>query len=762
MKQLRLILSALLALSLCLGILTGFAAADEKLEFQSVWLYADPEQEGTRSELQSVNGVNYLFLSAQEGSTAASLYFKLNDASALTAVRGELSACGVNSGETIDLKELCGEGETYRITLLAQAGSKSCELEVTVVPITGVASMYLTSDDPVEHGREWVEASPDKSNKATGSMVMTAPDGEIVYNGELKQIKGRGNSTWLDAKKPYQIKLKDKADLLQTGEKKNAAKTWVLLTNATDPSLIRNNIVYDLSVAMNMVPGIECRPVNLYYDGEYRGAYLLCEKVEINKGRVPIEDLEEAFENANPDVTDFDALTVKTGTTAGGTVYRYCEGIKNPEVLTGGYLLEMDTAARAAQEKCYFTTTRGQNVVVKSPEYCSKEAMEYIASYYQEFEDTLYHAGKNPDNQKTLADYMSVESAVQCYIINELSKNPDGYRTSSYLYKDAGSDVMTMGPVWDYDLSFGTSWGMYTQPCQDPEQFFTLRSEFGKALYACDEYRQAVHDIYLDTVAPLVSDILLGGKGEGDSALQSLDGYQKELNSSAAANAIVWNASKAAWAENISGLRTYITQRNAWLSAELAKWNDQTMEPISGYIDVKESDWFYPEVSKASDYGLMNGMSNGIFAPQENTTRAQAAKVLYALSGSDSKEFKPVFTDVLKTDWFAVPVTWAQANKVVQGRGDGTFGPNESITRQDMVVLLYRYLGEPTVTSNQLGSFSDSGAVADYARSAVRWAIENELLKGYEDRTLRPNANITRAEFAALIVRFSDQFAEHK
>ena len=388
--------------------------------------------------------------------------------------------------------------------------------------------------------------------------------------------------------------------------------------------------------------------------------------------------------------------------------------------------------------------------------------MEYIASYYQEFEDTLYHAGKNPDNQKTLADYMSVESAAQCYIINELSKNPDGYRTSSYLYKDAGSDVMTMGPVWDYDLSFGTSWGMYTQPCQDPEQFFTLRSEFGKALYACDEYRQAVHDIYLDTVAPLVSDILLGGKGEGDSALQSLDGYQKELDSSAAANAIVWNASKAAWAENISGLRTYITQRNAWLSEELAKWNDQTMEPISGYIDVKESDWFYAEVNKASDYGLMNGMNNGIFAPQENTTRAQAAKVLYALSGSDSKEFKPVFTDVLKTDWFAVPVTWAQANKVVQGRGDGTFGPNESITRQDMVVLLYRYLGEPTVTSNQLGSFSDSGAVADYARSAVRWAIENELLKGYEDRTLRPNANITRAEFAALIVRFSDQFAEHK
>ena len=762
MKQFRSVLSALLAASVCLMLLTGFAAADEKLEFQSVWLYADPTSEGTRSDLQTVNGTNYLFLSAEEGTTTANLCFKLNDASALTAVRGKLSACGVNSGETIDLNALCGEGDSYEITLLAQAGSKSCELAVTIVPITGVASMYLTSDDPVEHGRQWVEASPDKSNKATGTMVMTAPDGAILYDGELKQIKGRGNSTWLDAKKPYQIKLKNKADLLQTGEKANEAKTWVLLTNAADPSLLRNNIVYDLSVAMNMLPGIECRPVNLYYDGEYRGAYLLCEKVEINKGRVPITDLEEAFEAANPDVADFDALTVKTGKTANGATYYYCDGLQNPDDLTGGYLLEMDTAIRAAQEKCYFTTSRGQNVVVKSPEYCSKEAMDYIASYYQEYEDTIYNAGTNPDNQKTLADYMSVESAAQCYIINELSKNPDGYRTSSYLYKDAGSDVMTMGPVWDYDLSFGISWGVFTQTCADPEEFFTLRCEFGKTLYTCGEYRQAVHDIYLNTVAPLVKDVLLGESGAGTSALQTLDGYQAELESAAAANAIVWNTTKTVWSDNISGLRTYIAQRNAWLTTEFSKWNAQTMEQISGYIDVKETDWFYQDVGKATEYGLMNGMNNGIFAPEDNTTRAQAAKVLYALSGSQSAEFSPVFTDVQKGDWFAVPVTWAQQNKVVQGRGDGTFGPDENITRQDMVVLLYRYLKEPTVGSNRLGSFTDGSAVADYARSAVRWAIEEGLLKGYEDRTLRPNDNITRAEFAALIVRFADRFVKQK
>ena len=74
-------------------------------------------------------------------------------------------------------------------------------------------------------------------------MLMLDAAGEAVYDGKLTQIKGRGNSTWLQAKKPYQIKLKEKADLLQSGEKANANKTWILLANAVDASLLRNQIV---------------------------------------------------------------------------------------------------------------------------------------------------------------------------------------------------------------------------------------------------------------------------------------------------------------------------------------------------------------------------------------------------------------------------------------------------------------------------------------------------------------------------------------
>ena len=201
--------------------------------------------------------------------------------------------------------------------------------------------MYLVSEDAVNKGREWVDSSADKSNKAKGSMVMQSADGTLVYDGALSQIKGRGNSTWLCVKKPYQIKLDSKTDLLQTGDKSNKAKTWVLLANYNDQSLIRNTIALDLGYEMGMEHSMENRAVDLYYDGEYRGSYLLTEKVQINKGRVDITDLEELNTAANKG-TDIESLPVATATTANGATYTYCEGMKSPADYSGGYLLEME------------------------------------------------------------------------------------------------------------------------------------------------------------------------------------------------------------------------------------------------------------------------------------------------------------------------------------------------------------------------------------------------------------------------------------
>lgn len=751
------LLSLISAACLMLGSFALVAAAPEPLVFTALYACADETHEDVRVSSQTVGASCYLFLPSNMTPDAAILHFELNVSDASVTAAGSLAAASIVSGEAIDLTALCGSGDTYRITLTAATDTQSVSTELTVVPTSGVASMYLISDDPVNNGREWVESSADKSNKATGSMLMSDTDGTVIYDGKLTQIKGRGNSTWLADKKPYQIKLKTKTDLLQTGETDNVSKTWVLLTNHADPSLLRNNIVYDLSVAMQIEPGIECRPVNLYYDGEYRGAYLLCEKVEINVGRIDITDLEESIEDANPDV-DFDTLSVRSASTANGATYYYCEGLTTPENFSGGYLLEMESASRAQAEVCYFITTRGQSVVVKSPEYCSKEVMDYIAGWYQEYEDTVYNGGIHPSNGKTLSDYADIDSLAQCYIINELTKNPDGYRTSAYLYKDADTNVCKMGPVWDYDLSFGIGWGEFVDNCADPESFFTLRSKLGTALYQIPEFRQAVHDIYLNTVAPLIDHVLCADTTPEGSSLQAMPDYISELRSAANANAIIWGRSLSAWEANITALRSYIVSRNAWLTEQYSAWSAEGEPELLGYVDVFITDWYFDDIITATDYGILNGMDYGIFAPENNTTRAEATKVLYAISDADNIAYESLFPDVPGYEWYASAITWAGKNGVVTGYEDGTFRPEDNITREEFITLLYRYLDEPQVSSGTLSGFADASAVDSYAVKAMCWAIENGVVKGYEDNTLRPQANMTRAEMAALIVRFYEAF----
>lgn len=746
-KTLTFCLAILLLLTLALP---AFAAPSGTMQWKNVYTVAG----GSRINLQSIGGKNYLFLPGDVSPKAVALTFELSGNPAIFSVGGARKSVAAANGETFDLTALCGEGTEYTLSVIAKNSADSAELTFTVVPTSAVANMYLVSDNPATQGRDWVEASPDKSNKATGSLFMTDKTGGRVYDGKLTQIKGRGNSTWQLDKRPYQIKLAEKTDLLQTGKKENRAKTWVLLANAADQSLIRNSIVYDLSVAMGMTPGIECRPVNLYYDGEYRGAYLLCEKVEINSGRVDVADLEEETENANPDV-DFDACEVKTGKTANGASYLYCEGLVSPENVTGGYLLEMDTAARASAEKCYFTTKRGQCVVVKSPEFCSKEQMDYISSYYQEFEDTVYNEGTHPTTGKPLSTYANIRSLAECYIINELTKNPDGYRTSAYFYKDADNDILQAGPIWDYDLSFGYGWGEFVESCANPEDFFTLRSNLGTALYDSGEFRQAVNDVYTDTVAPLLTKQLLAESGKD---LPAFTAYRQGIEATAHANGILWNISDAARNANLDALLSYITVRNSWLTKELATWNAETKTPLTGFIDVHEKDWFFDVVTAASDYALMNGMGNGIFLPSGTTTRAQAAKVLFEMAGGKAIPFQEVFPDVKSTDWFANAVIWASQQEIVLGFDDGKFYPESNITRQDMVVLLYRSLGSPKVSGRKLASFGDGSTVADYARDAMEWAVEEGVVDGYEDATVRPYNSITRAELAALTVRFYEGF----
>ena len=242
------------------------------------------DAQGSLISLQEVNGEYFLFLPSTADLTALTLCFE--GGTAVLAAGGQEIV--ITGGQPFDLASLYPEAPgdgVYAFTLRAA----SIELPVKLMVSQGIAVMYITSDDPVNRGRSYVEEV--KGNKATGQMTLIGSDGGLIYSGALTQIKGRGNSTWSYPKKPYQIKLEKKTDLLETGDPDEAAKTWVLLANYYDKSFMLNTLTFDLADALGLPYSPNSRPVDLYYDGEYRGTYLLSEKTEINGGRVDIHDL---------------------------------------------------------------------------------------------------------------------------------------------------------------------------------------------------------------------------------------------------------------------------------------------------------------------------------------------------------------------------------------------------------------------------------------------------------------------------------------
>ena len=184
---------------------------------------------------------------------------------------------------------------------------------------------------------------------------------------------------------------------------------------------------------------------------------------------------------------------------------------------------------------------------------------------------------------------------------------------------------------------------------------------------------------------------------------------------------------------------------------------EPTEQPVKEFpfTDVKGGEWFYPDVYYVWDQGLMNGKSTDTFDPNGTTTRAEFAAVLYRLAGSPAvtaaQKAACPFTD-LAADWYKDAVVWAYDAKVVNGVSANTFAPNEKITREQLVAMLYRYSGETGAAD--LSKIPDADTISDYAKSAVAWAVANGIVSGFPDGSFRPRGNATRAQMAAIIARF--------
>lgn len=190
------------------------------------------------------------------------------------------------------------------------------DFDVVVLEESKVASVFI---ETVSGNLDAVHA--DKEYKEEGNITIINADGESEYAGVLEYIKGRGNSTWGMPKKPYNIKLDEKADLFGMGKNKK----WSLIANYADPSLLRNCLAYLAAENAGVPYTPKFTPVDVYINGEYMGAYILTTRVEVDKTRVNIQNLEDANEDANPDI-DIEALP-RGGVY--GSVSGYLENTKN-------------------------------------------------------------------------------------------------------------------------------------------------------------------------------------------------------------------------------------------------------------------------------------------------------------------------------------------------------------------------------------------------------------------------------------------------
>lgn len=541
---------------------------ENEVVWESLHTYTDQSIENTRIDVQEVNGIHMLVLPSSVSPEAVRFYFS-GDPDVKLQVEGNKASCKVRNGNAVDLTSLCESGD-FTLRFGVYDNPEDEMYEVTVMFSENVASVYLCSDDPVEYGREWVEDSGRKRHAATGRIVVQNANGSIVYNGELTQVKGRGNSTWESIKKPYQIKIAPKANLLEAGGTTNIAKTWVLLSNYYDNTALRNVLALNIGRALGMESNIESRWVDLYYDAEYRGSYLLTEKVEIADGRVDIADLEEVNEEINifPDPIEIDRDYTQNGAT-----YYYCKDIISPSDISGGYLLELDFAQRAELEASYFVTSRGYHIVVKSPDLATKEEMHHIASLYQEFEDAIYNNGVNPDTGKHFSEYMDMDSMVIHYLINEWTKNRDGLACSTFFYKSEDSDIMTMGPLWDYDLTLGIGGGDTLVGKVSSEDAYIANGALGRAFCNLEDFREATKKMYEEEFRPLIQDVVLGDENavSPDGYLHSLAYYAKEINATAECNMQRWYPGQS-WEDEVEFMKDFIAHRIVYMDKFFSTW----------------------------------------------------------------------------------------------------------------------------------------------------------------------------------------------
>ncbi|MCM1173486.1 MAG: CotH kinase family protein [Blautia sp.] len=404
----------------------------------------------------------------------------------------------------------------------------------------------------------------DKNYREPGYLSVLEADGKSSFELSLAYIKGRGNTSFTEfAKKPFQIKLSDAVPFLGM----ESARKWIFVSNAADPTLLRNALSRNLADRLGLAQSKEGVFVDLYLNGEYWGNYYVVEKIEIRNNRLDITDLEQLTEIAN-DETDLSLYeTAWTDTTKAKQIP------KEPGDITGGYLIERDFDDRFLKEVetngSYFITDAQESFILRSPEYASENQIAYIDEYIQNVENAIL-ASDSLDSAtgKYYTDLIDLDSFVRKYLLEEVTANYDGGVASSCFYKDidAISNKLYAGPVWDYDVTWGNTPAYLGHISSSPDRLTRLAahsdsSPWFSALYDKPEFYHALTVCYQNEISAYLRTL----------AREYVPQLAEMTAASAAMDRMRWeeqyilNEDTASREEEIAFLSDYILKRGAFL-----------------------------------------------------------------------------------------------------------------------------------------------------------------------------------------------------
>lgn len=184
--------------------------------------------------------------------------------------------------------------------------------------------------------------------------------------------------------------------------------------------------------------------------------------------------------------------------------------------------------------------------------------------------------------------------------------------------------------------------------------------------------------------------------------------------------------------------------------------------PSKGFRDLDTNRWYHEYTDYVIGNQLMNGMGDGLFAPNATLTRGMLVTTLYRLAGEPAVKEAANFTDVEPNRYYSQAIAWAEDNGIAQGMGGGKFAPNAPVTREQTTTFLYRYVTEyrkqTPAKGADLTQYTDAGAISPFAKTAMAWATAAGFLQGYGDGTVGPQNTATRAQMAKFLTILDQKF----